>query len=319
MSLLDAIRRQLLGQAAMMQPGQGMGGATQGLLGQGGQMGGGLLQSNLSQMNQGEGGLLSNIPQAALLGSALYGQGIQGRDPFSALLPAVTQTAQLQKYMTPNLGFKILSKEEAKKIIPNADPNKIYQQNLETKQISTIGGDGININTANPAKVPLDIRQQYQAESKDFIARKDNRNAILSNLDVKFEDRSATDDFSAIYKYYKFLDPNSVVKESEFKTLEEVGGVADRIRAIIPKFTKGNRLTKNQVKGLKEAMEREFPGYVEDQTTRENTFKKLIQQGGYDPDIIQSYLSDIETPTENNRNFIKNIPTEQLIEILKNL
>jgi hypothetical protein len=65
MSLLDAIRRQLLGQAAMMQPVQGMGGATQGLLGQGGQMGGGLLQSNLSQMNQGEGGLLSNIPQAA--------------------------------------------------------------------------------------------------------------------------------------------------------------------------------------------------------------------------------------------------------------
>jgi hypothetical protein len=37
MSLLDAIRRQLLGQAAMMQPVQGMGGATQGLLGQGGQ------------------------------------------------------------------------------------------------------------------------------------------------------------------------------------------------------------------------------------------------------------------------------------------
>jgi hypothetical protein len=101
MSLLDAIRRQLLGQAAMMQPVQGMGGATQGLLGQGGQFGGGLLQSNLSQMNQGEGGLLGNIPQAALLGSAIYGQGIQGRDPFSALLPAVTQTAQLQKYLTP--------------------------------------------------------------------------------------------------------------------------------------------------------------------------------------------------------------------------
>jgi hypothetical protein len=51
MSLLDAIRRQLLGQAAMMQPEQGMGEATQGLLGQGGQFGGGLLQSNLSQMN----------------------------------------------------------------------------------------------------------------------------------------------------------------------------------------------------------------------------------------------------------------------------
>ena len=101
MSILDALRRQLLGQAGMMRPGQGMGGATQGLFGQGGQMGGGLLQSNLSQMNQGEGGLLGNIPQAAILGSALYGQGIQGKDPFSALLPAVSQTAQIQKMLTP--------------------------------------------------------------------------------------------------------------------------------------------------------------------------------------------------------------------------
>jgi len=79
--------------------------------------------------------------------------------------------------------------------------------------------------------------------------------------------------FLQFYKYYKFLDPNSVVKESEFKTLEEVGGVADRIRAIVPKFTRGNRLTENQVTGLKNAMEREFPGYVKDQTTRENLLK----------------------------------------------
>jgi len=101
MSLLDFFRRQLLGQAGMDRPGQGFGGSTQGLFGQGGQMGGGLLQSNLNQMNQGEGGLLSNIPQAAILGSALYGQGIQGKDPFSALLPAVSQTAQIQKLLSP--------------------------------------------------------------------------------------------------------------------------------------------------------------------------------------------------------------------------
>jgi len=270
-------------------------------------------------IGQSQGGLLSNIPQGALLGSAIFGQGIQGKDPFSALLPATLQTAQLQKYITPKKGFKILSKEEAKKEIPNADPNKTYQKNMETKQVSVIGGGGININTANPAKVPLDIRQQYQTESKDFIKRKDNRNAILSNLDVKFDKRSATDDFSAIYKYYKFLDPNSVVKESEFKTLEEVGGVADRIRAIVPKFTRGNRLTKNQVTGLKNAMEREFPGYVKDQTTRENTFKKLMEQGGFDSSIIQSYLDNEQMPSKDNKNSLQNLSTEQLIKILNNL
>jgi|21_taG_2_1085346.scaffolds.fasta_scaffold01551_9 hypothetical protein len=53
-----------------------------------------------SPMNQ-SGGLLDKIPQGALLGSAIYGQGIQGKDPFASLLPAALQTAQLQKYMTP--------------------------------------------------------------------------------------------------------------------------------------------------------------------------------------------------------------------------
>ena len=101
MSLLDAIRRQLLGQAAMMQPGQGMGGDTQGLFGQGGNFGGGLLQSNLSQMNQGEGGLLGNIPQAAIFGSAIYGQGIKGRDPLEALFPAAMQTASFTSAIQP--------------------------------------------------------------------------------------------------------------------------------------------------------------------------------------------------------------------------
>ena len=101
MSILDALRRQLLGQAAMMRPGQGMGGATQGILGQGGEFGGGLLQSNLSQMNQGENGLLGNIPQAAILGSAIYGQGIQGKDPLAAFFPAAMQTASFTKAMQP--------------------------------------------------------------------------------------------------------------------------------------------------------------------------------------------------------------------------
>ena len=63
-----------------------------------------LLQQDLTNNQNQVGGLLGNIPQSALLGSAIYGQGMQGKDLFSALLPAVTQTAQLQKLMTPKLG-----------------------------------------------------------------------------------------------------------------------------------------------------------------------------------------------------------------------
>jgi len=98
MAFLDLYRKYMTGTAGV-DGGQG----TQGLFGQGGQSGGGGL-IDFQKMNNQEGGLLNNIPQSALLGSAIFGQGLQGKDPFSALLPAVTQTAQLQEMMTPKVG-----------------------------------------------------------------------------------------------------------------------------------------------------------------------------------------------------------------------
>jgi len=183
MSLLDAIRRQLLGQAAMMQTGQGMGRATQGLLGQGGQMGGGLLQSNLSQMNQGEGGLLSNIPQAALLGSAIYGQGIQGRDPFSALLPAVTQTAQLQKLMTPKTSFRQLT--DAEKQSRGLPLDKQFQVGADNK-VMQIGGSGTNVSVTTPPPETAEQKELGKVFGEEF--KEINKAGNLANLnDQKLE------------------------------------------------------------------------------------------------------------------------------------
>jgi hypothetical protein len=170
MSLLDAIRRQLLGQAAMMQPGQGMGGATQGLLGQGGQMGGGLLQSNLSQMNQGEGGLLSNIPQAALLGSAIYGQGIQGRDPLEALFPAAMQTASFTSAIQPK-------KTELQKNLEAAG----YKAGSPEYQAAL--GAYLNKDKKNTlSQEALELYKQGQAAGKNFNTWFDN----LNEADTRF-------------------------------------------------------------------------------------------------------------------------------------
>ena len=74
----------------------------------------GLLNTPLSQKQS---GLLDNIPQGAILGSSIFSQGMQGKDPFSALLPAVAQTAQIQKLMTPKVGA----------LKQAYDPNKINE------------------------------------------------------------------------------------------------------------------------------------------------------------------------------------------------
>ena len=120
---------------------------TQGLFGTGGKKTGGLIDFN--KMNNQEGGLLRNIPQSALLGSAIFGQGIQGRDPFSALLPAVTQTAQLQKLMTPKKAFRQLT--DVEKQSRGLPIDKQFQIGADNK-VMQIGGSGtsVTVNTPRP-------------------------------------------------------------------------------------------------------------------------------------------------------------------------
>ena len=104
MSLLNNLRKFLYGVPGMTSIDTGdllaTGQGTQGLFGIGGESGGGLLQQNFNQMNQGK-GLLSNIPESAILGAALYGQGMKGKDPLAGAFPAFVQSAQAKKLLTP--------------------------------------------------------------------------------------------------------------------------------------------------------------------------------------------------------------------------
>jgi hypothetical protein len=119
----------------------------------------GLLNTPMNQA----GGLLGNIPQAALLGSAIYGQGVQGRDPFSALLPAVTQTAQLSQYLTPKEKSRILSEKEKTELKLPKDTQ--FQINPETGVISQIGGSSTTVNIGTPTNFR---RKATDEEKKDL-------------------------------------------------------------------------------------------------------------------------------------------------------
>mgnify|MGYP003123485999 FL=1 len=76
------------------------------------------LQGLLNTPANQSGGLLGNISQGALLGSAIYSQGVQGKDPFAALFPAVAQTAQMQQLLTP--------KQKERKIIKDVEQRQRY-------------------------------------------------------------------------------------------------------------------------------------------------------------------------------------------------
>jgi len=144
-------------------------------------------------MNQG-GGLLGNIPQSALLGSAIFGQGVQGKDPFSALLPAVAQTAQLQQLMTPKASkpFAVINKQTGQEeLITNAkyaaNPNiyapvkkqPLIQQtgeNAFTKRVGEIYGDEF-ANILESSNTAID-NQSIIASARTLLDQEDLRTGI---------------------------------------------------------------------------------------------------------------------------------------------
>jgi len=44
-----------------------------------------------------------------------------------------------------------------------------------------------------------------------------------------------------------------------------------------------------------------------------------MEQGGFDPSIIQTYIGSVGDTVQENKNSLKNLSTEQLIQILNNL
>ena len=140
-------------------------------------------------IGQSQGGLLSNIPQGALLGSAIFGQGIQGKDPFSALLPAVTQTAQLQTLMTPKKGRLISAyNPETKEVVYE------YERDIKAKGLTPvpkeIQGTAAERNYASYLKVieegdPMKIKiaaSVFGKKGKDPMTLEEFLGGVAKNL-----------------------------------------------------------------------------------------------------------------------------------------
>ena len=230
-------------------------------------------------MNQ-SGGILGNIPQGALLGSSIFSQGMQGKDPFSALLPAVAQTAQIQKLLTP--------KQKDRKMVKGADGFNYYADT----------GDRVLPNVkAKPAK-PEDLNKIKRDQVKNLQSLFTN-NAIVkdfnmastqfSKLTASAKQESAAGDMSMIFTYMKILDPTSVVREGEQATAASAGGVPDRVWNAYNKAVSGEKLTKTQREDFVGTASKLYNSNIKQFDAFKGSFGSSIQE--YELDSSQVFLS----------------------------
>lgn len=74
---------------------------------------------------------------------------------------------------------------------------------------------------------------------KNYTVVRDNYRRIVNQAKLN----SGPGDLSVIFAFMRTLDPQSVVRESEFKNAEQAMGFLNRMYNVPTKFVKGNRLT----------------------------------------------------------------------------
>jgi len=77
---------------------------------------------------------------------------------------------------------------------------------------------------------------------KDFADQTAAYGRIISSI----ENPSPAGDLALIFNYMKVLDPGSTVREGEFATAEQAGGVDARVRGLYNRVVSGERLTPEQ-------------------------------------------------------------------------
>ena len=93
------------------------------------------------------------------------------------------------------------------------------------------------------------LRDEVTAASKDFVTIGNSYSRIVAVA----KDPSPAGDLALIFNYMKMLDPNSVVRESEFATAQNTGSVPENIWNTYNRVLNGQKLGKTRQDFLKKS------------------------------------------------------------------
>ena len=286
MAIMDNIRKLMLERAA-----QGIG-TSGGLLGQQSGQQGGLL------------GGLQNINPNLLLGASIFGGGLQGKDPFSGIIPAVAQTAQIQSLITPKA-------KKTKEVYDTKTGTKVFR----TEQQLAAEPDRYTGEPIEPIGSKIKRNQEntlFGNYTKDKSVQGFNQSSTqLQKMLTSFEQGTGAGDVAGIFAFMKTLDPNSVVRESEFQVAEGTGGAKlasmEKAYQLWKKARTGQRLTQREKDNFKSAAIGFYEGELSSLDNLRGSYEGVIQNQNLDstnifvdndlrPKILEINGQKIKTP-----------------------
>lgn len=108
-----------------------------------------------------------------------------------------------------------------------------------------------------------------------------------------FKEDNGAGDLALVYGVAKMLDPNSVVRESEFATTQQVASLPARIQGYFAKVTRGDRLSQQARDDLIKMAEAQLVTSRGLQKRTDTTYTDLTRAFGYDPAQVVTPFEDL--------------------------
>ena len=123
------------------------------------------------------------------------------------------------------------------------------------------------------------LRDEFNSRTEDFGERQDK----FMQIKTFSEDPSAAGDIAMIFAYMKMLDPNSVVRESEYATAASAGPLVDaRTRGLYNRLLTGTRLLPEQRADFMKRSEDLYRNSLKGYNKNVNSYTDLATNAGLD-------------------------------------
>lgn len=150
--------------------------------------------------------------------------------------------------------------------------------------------------TGKAAKAADSLRTEYLKRSdkiQEGIGHGQNVIQMLSDPTIATD---PTKQVGLIFSFGKMLDPDSVVRESEYALIANARGLSDTLQQLIPRIQTGARLSPQQLKSMSDVANNLMSGANARKRDLDSYYSGLAQRRGVDPgDVLPSYRAPTGT------------------------
>jgi hypothetical protein len=117
-------------------------------------------------------------------------------------------------------------------------PQSVLDSAIKVENAASEGGLTLQQQISEEAR----LRGEYNKRTEDLVSAKTNFNII----EVSAADQTGAGDIALVTSFMKMLDPGSVVRETEFATAANTGGLLAKLKSTVTKIEDGKFLSVDQ-------------------------------------------------------------------------